>query len=75
MTLLIAVLIIYGLNLSGWFYVLSAVTWCAHVFFHDEKSPANLITINKNIQAVGQMLKKFEKEITEEIDALKKNPR
>lgn len=35
MTLLIAILIIHGLDLSSWWIPLATAIWCAHIFYYD----------------------------------------
>jgi hypothetical protein len=40
MTLFIACLLIYGLNLSGWFYPMAAIIWLFHLGYNLDKLEA-----------------------------------
>jgi len=48
MTLLIAILVIVGLDMSGWWIPAAAIVWCVHLWFHDDSALSN--GINNIIQ-------------------------
>lgn len=54
MTLLIAILIIVGLDMSGWWLLLATPIWIAHLFFLDDSSATKYIfAIHNNVRNIS----------------------